>query len=130
MKSTRDCYEVVCPKVPRRLRMPAAHAKEMRASASSNARRYEIGEEPLLTAADERTLAVAIAAGDAAARSRLIRANLRLVIKIAREYKGRGLVLDDLIAEGNLGLIRATKEFDPAFGVRFGTYARYWIKEA
>ena len=60
----------------------------------------------------------------------MIRANLRLVVKIARDYVGRGISLDDLIGEGNLGLIRAAEEFDPGFGTRFSTYASYWIKQA
>jgi RNA polymerase primary sigma factor len=60
----------------------------------------------------------------------MIQANLRLVVKIAREYVNRGMSLDDLIGEGNLGLIRATEEFDPRFGTRFSTYASYWIKQA
>ena len=60
----------------------------------------------------------------------MIRANLRLVVKIARDYVGRGMSLDDLIGEGNLGLIRAAEEFDPGFGTRFSTYASYWIKQA
>ena len=60
----------------------------------------------------------------------MIQANLRLVVKIARDYVGRGIALDDLIGEGNLGLIRAAEEFDPRFGTRFSTYASYWIKQA
>ncbi len=60
----------------------------------------------------------------------MIQANLRLVVKIAQDYVGRGIALDDLIGEGNLGLIRAAEEFDPRFGVRFSTYASYWIKQA
>jgi RNA polymerase primary sigma factor len=60
----------------------------------------------------------------------MIRANLRLVVKIARDYAGRGMLLDDLIGEGNLGLIRATEDFDPRFGTRFSTYASYWIKQS
>ena len=75
-------------------------------------------------------LAEAIARGTAQARTRMIQANLRLVVKIAQEYVGRGIVLDDLIGEGNLGLIRAAEEFDPRFGTRFSTYASYWIKQA
>src|SRR5690242_9617919 len=90
----------------------------------------EIQDGPLLTAAEECALAEAIRQGDDDARSRMIRANLRLVVKIARDYLGRGLVLDDLIGEGNLGLIRATKDFDPRFGTRFSTYASYWIKQS
>jgi len=90
----------------------------------------EIRDEVLLTAAEECALAEAIARGDGDARSRMIQANLRLVVKIAREYMRRGLALEDLIGEGNVGLIRATKEFDPRFGTRFCTYASYWIKES
>jgi RNA polymerase primary sigma factor len=90
----------------------------------------DIKDDALLTAAEERELAEAIARGDAEAKRRMIEANLRLVVKIARDYVGRGIPLDDLIGEGNLGLIRATQEFDPRFGTRFSTYASYWIKQA
>ena len=90
----------------------------------------EIRDESLLTAAEECALAEAIAPGDNDARTRMIQANLRLVVKIARDYVGRGMVLDDLIGEGNLGLIRAAEEFEPRFGTRFSTYASYWIKQA
>ena len=90
----------------------------------------EIRVDALLTADEERRLAAAIARGDAEARARLIRYNLRLVVRIARDYTGRGLTLDDLVGEGNLGLIRATQEFDPSFNVRFSTYASYWIKQS
>src|SRR5271165_3843564 len=89
-----------------------------------------INQASLLSAAEERDLAEAIARGDREARTRMIQANLRLVVKIARDYVGRGIVLDDLIGEGNLGLIRAAEEFDPRFGTRFSTYASYWIKQA
>jgi RNA polymerase primary sigma factor len=90
----------------------------------------EIREESLLTAVEECELADAIASGDKDARTRMIQANLRLVVKIARDYVGRGMALDDLIGEGNLGLIRATEEFEPRFGTRFSTYASYWIKQS
>src|SRR5690349_13870532 len=90
----------------------------------------ELDGEARLSPDDERSLADAIAAGDAGARSRMIRANLRLVVTIASAFTGRGLGLDDLVAEGNLGLIRATKDYDPAFGTRFGTYAAHWIKQS
>jgi RNA polymerase primary sigma factor len=89
-----------------------------------------LGDSALLTAAEETDLANTFARGDSAARDRLVTANLRLVIKIARDYAGRGLDLDDLVGEGNLGLIRAAEGFDPYFGVRFSTYASYWIKQA
>ena len=67
---------------------------------------------------------------DREARDRLVQANLGLVVTIARQFLRRGLELDDLIGEGNLGLIRAAEDFDPRFGTRFSTYAAYWIKEA
>lgn len=90
----------------------------------------EINETALLTAADERELAGAIGAGDVRARDRMVRANLRLVVNIARGYTGKGLSLQDLIEEGNLGLLRAVEGFDPSMGTRFSTYASYWIKQS
>ena len=90
----------------------------------------DINQVSLLSAVEERGLAEAIARGDRDARSRMIEANLRLVVKIARDYLGRGMLIDDLIGEGNLGLIRAAEEFDPGFGTRFSTYASYWIKQS
>jgi len=90
----------------------------------------EINETPLLTAADEQELAIAIGHGDVEARDRMVRANLRLVVNIARGYTGKGLGLQDLIEEGNLGLLRAVEGFDPAMGTRFSTYASYWIKQS
>jgi len=90
----------------------------------------EINETALLSAKDERELAVAIGEGDTEARDRMVRANLRLVVNIARGYTGKGLGLQDLIEEGNLGLLRAVEGFDPAVGTRFSTYASYWIKQS
>ena len=90
----------------------------------------EINETALLTAADERDLAGRIAQGDVHARDHMVRANLRLVVNIARGYTGKGLNLQDLIEEGNLGLLRAVEGFDPAVGTRFSTYASYWIKQS
>jgi RNA polymerase primary sigma factor len=90
----------------------------------------EINEMALLTAADEQELAGKIADGDVRARDRMVRANLRLVVNIARGYTGKGLSLQDLIEEGNLGLLRAVEGFDPAVGTRFSTYASYWIKQS
>ena len=89
-----------------------------------------VPDDALPTALEERELAEAIARGDTEARARLIRGNLRLVIRIARQYRGRGLGIEDLIGEGNIGLIRAVEEFDPTYNVRFSTYAAYWIKQA
>jgi RNA polymerase primary sigma factor len=79
---------------------------------------------------EERRLAARIAAGDREARNQLVQANLGLVVRIARQYVGRGLMIEDLVGEGNLGLIRAAEEFEPRFGTRFSTYATYWIKDA
>ena len=90
----------------------------------------DISDDALLTAEEERTLALAAARGDGEAKARMIRANLRLVVRIARDYLGRGLAIEDLVGEGNLGLIRAVDEFDPSYGVRFSTYAAHWIKQA
>jgi len=90
----------------------------------------EINETALLNAAEERELATRIGEGDTAARDRMVRANLRLVVNIARGYSGKGLGLQDLIEEGNLGLLRAVEGFDPAMGTRFSTYASYWIKQS
>ena len=90
----------------------------------------EINETSLLSAQDEQELAERIADGDVRARDRMVRANLRLVVNIARGYTGKGLSLQDLIEEGNLGLLRAVEGFDPSVGTRFSTYASYWIKQS
>ncbi len=90
----------------------------------------EINETRLLTAREEQDLARQIAVGDESARDRMVRANLRLVVNIARGYSGKGLALQDLIEEGNLGLMRAVEGFDPDMGTRFSTYASYWIKQS
>jgi RNA polymerase primary sigma factor len=90
----------------------------------------EINETALLTADDEKELSNRISQGDAAARDRMVRANLRLVVNIARGYSGKGLPLQDLIEEGNLGLLRAVEGFDPNMNTRFSTYASYWIKQS
>ncbi|WP_145364073.1 sigma-70 family RNA polymerase sigma factor [Stratiformator vulcanicus] len=90
----------------------------------------EINETALLTAQDEKDLANRIAEGDQSARDRMVRANLRLVVNIARAYTGKGLQLQDLIEEGNLGLLRAVEGFDPDMNTRFSTYASYWIKQS
>lgn len=98
----------------------------------TNLSRYikEVTEVPLLTPKEEADLAWKIKAGDEAAREHFIRANLRLVIKIARDYDGYGLPLLDLISEGNIGLMRGVERFDPTKGAKFSTYGAWWIKQA
>jgi RNA polymerase primary sigma factor len=88
-----------------------------------------VGEVPLLTIAEEIALAARIKAGDEIAREHMIRANLRLVVKIAREYENLGLPLLDLINEGNIGLMKAVERFDPAKGGKLSTYGSWWIKQ-
>src|SRR2546421_1941812 len=90
----------------------------------------EIGQFPLLTPQEEIELAGKIKKGDAAARERMISANLRLVVTIARDYANLGLPLLDLISEGNIGLTKAVERFDPTKGAKLSTYAMWWIKQS
>jgi len=90
----------------------------------------EIGRIPLLTPQREIELARKIKQGDAAARERMIKANLRLVVTIARDYVNLGVPLLDLISEGNIGLTKAVERFDPKKGAKLSTYAMWWIKQA
>jgi len=90
----------------------------------------EIRQTPLLTVQEEIKLAARIKKGDKAARDHMIKANLRLVVKIAYDYNQMGLPLMDLISEGNLGLIKAVERFDPAKGGKLSTYAAWWIKQS
>ncbi|HUX64243.1 RNA polymerase sigma factor RpoS [Sulfuricella sp.] len=89
----------------------------------------EIGQNELLSAAEEYTLACRVKLGDFDARQRMIECNLRLVVNIAKHYVSRGMALLDLIEEGNLGLIHALEKFDPERGFRFSTYATWWIRQ-
>jgi len=90
----------------------------------------EIGRYPLLTPADEVRLAAKIRRGNKNARLEMVRSNLRLVVKIARDYANLGLPLMDLISEGNIGLMKAVERFDPAKGGKLITYAAWWIKQS
>ncbi len=90
----------------------------------------EIGKVPLLDAAEEVTLAKLVEAGDETAKKKIVDANLRLVVSIAKKYIGRGMLFLDLIQEGNLGLIRAVEKFDYRKGFKFSTYATWWIRQA
>jgi len=89
----------------------------------------EIGKVKLLTVEEEIELAARIKRGDKEAREAMIKANLRLVVKIAREYEGLGLPLLDLISEGNIGLMKAVERFDPTKGGKLSTYGAFWIKQ-
>jgi RNA polymerase primary sigma factor len=91
---------------------------------------HDINDTPLLSADEERQLASRVALGDPEAREHMVKANLRLVVNIARGYLGKGLNLEDLIEEGNLGLMRAVEGFDGMMDTRFSTYASYWIKQS
>ena len=91
---------------------------------------HDINDTPLLSAAEERELAERVNEGDPLAREHMVKANLRLVVNIARGYLGKGLNLEDLIEEGNLGLMRAVEGFDGTMDTRFSTYASYWIKQS
>src|SRR6187431_3603461 len=90
----------------------------------------EIGQIPLLTPDQEIELAAKIKKGDREARALMIRSNLRLVVKIARDYDNLGLPLLDLISEGNIGLMKGVERFDPSKGAKLSTYAAWWIKQS
>src|SRR5687768_7363703 len=91
---------------------------------------YEVAKTPLLTPTEEVAIARRIAAGDPDAMHELIRANLRFVVSVAKKYQNRGMALTDLIGEGNVGLLTAARKFDPDQGVKFISYAVWWIRQA
>jgi RNA polymerase primary sigma factor len=90
----------------------------------------DIGSQPLFSAEEEQRMAMQIKAGNMQVRQQFVEANLKLVVSIAKRYQGRGLALEDLIQEGNLGLMRAVEKFDYTRGYKFSTYAFWWIRQA
>lgn len=109
---------------------PGEAAESSESSSAIHLYMREMGKVDLLTPQQEVELAGRIHRGDDAAREHMIKANLRLVVKIARDYEGLGLPLLDLINEGNIGLMRAVERFDPAKGAKFSTYSAWWIKQS
>ncbi len=110
----------------------AITAENVDAFADDSVRLYlrEIGKIPLLTAEEEAELAQRIVKGDKKAKDKMVEANMRLVVSIAKRYGGRGLDFLDLIQEGNTGLLRAVDKFDPKKGFKFSTYATWWVRQA
>ncbi len=110
----------------------AITAENVDAFADDSVRLYlrEIGKIPLLTQEEEADLAQRIVKGDKEAKDKMVEANMRLVVSIAKRYGGRGLDFLDLIQEGNTGLLRAVDKFDPGKGFKFSTYATWWVRQA
>ena len=110
----------------------AITAENVDAFADDSVRLYlrEIGKIPLLTPEEEADLAQRIVKGDKKAKDKMVESNMRLVVSIAKRYGGRGLDFLDLIQEGNTGLLRAVDKFDPEKGVKFSTYATWWVRQA
>lgn len=127
--ASTDPLAAILKKCPVKAAAPVSRAQR---GAADSLELYlrEVGRVPLLTIEEENALAARIKAGDETAREHMIRANLRLVVKIARDYEGFGVPLLDLINEGNMGLMRAVERFDPAKGGKLSTYASWWIKQS
>jgi RNA polymerase primary sigma factor len=131
-KTPQSERSVSTPHAEKTARGAVAHASRRSRGARNDLQAYfdDINRYPLLTAEQERELGWAIInEGDEDARQTMIRSNLRLVVAIAKRYANRGVPLNDLIEEGNIGLMRAVEGFDPAQGARFSTYASWWIKQ-
>jgi RNA polymerase primary sigma factor len=109
---------------------PRAARRDINAHSPLQIYLHDINATPLLTAEEERSLASRVLEGDPYAREHMVKANLRLVVNIARGYLNKGLSLEDLIEEGNLGLMRAVEGYDGTMDTRFSTYASYWIKQS
>lgn len=127
-----NLFRETCPNLMSSHDLPRPKSRSASDSVQNPVETYlrDIHGTELLTARQEKELALRIAQGDAQARDQMVRANLRLVVNIARRYLGRGLPLQDLIADGNLGLLRAVEGFDPSLNTRFSTYASLWIKQS
>jgi RNA polymerase primary sigma factor len=123
-------FEAEKPAEPEREAIQESDLNSLAQSDSLRLYLREISRIQLLSAAKEAYLAERAEQGDKEARNKLIEANLRLVVSIAKKYVGQGLSLEDLIGEGNIGLIRAVTKFDYRKGFRFSTYATWWIKQA
>ncbi|MBR3368854.1 RNA polymerase sigma factor RpoD [Candidatus Saccharibacteria bacterium] len=110
----------------------AITAENVDSFADDSVRLYlrEIGKIPLLSQEEETELAQKVVKGDQKAKDKMVEANMRLVVSIAKRYSGRGLDLLDLIQEGNTGLLRAVEKFNPEKGFKFSTYATWWIRQA
>ncbi len=123
---------VIVKKPRRKKNGPSSERAALKIPAGDPVKMYlkEIGKVPLLNAAEEVELAKRIEQGDMRAKQKLVEANLRLVVSIAKRYVGRGMLFLDLIQEGNLGLIRAVEKFDYRRGYKFSTYATWWIRQA
>jgi RNA polymerase primary sigma factor len=104
--------------------------KTLRSPTAINPYMAEVHRIPLLSVSEEKELAARILVGDAEARDKMVRAHLRLVVNIARGYACKGMSMEDLVSEGNLGLMRAVEGFDPMMNTRFSTYASFWIKQS
>lgn len=126
----KNCYNIYGEKLENKGEEFMDKKKEVIADNSTQMYMHEMGAIPLLTPEEEYDLAIKIESGDKEAFNKIIEANLRLVVSIAKHYQGCGLSYQDLIQEGNIGLIKAAKKFDVSKGFRFSTYATWWIKQA
>lgn len=126
----KNCYNIYGEKLEKKGEEFMDKKKEVIANNSTQMYMHEMGAIPLLTPEEEYNLAVEIEKGSTEAFNKLVESNLRLVASIAKQYQGCGLSYQDLIQEGNIGLIKAAKKFDVSKGFRFSTYATWWVKQA